>query len=62
MAHLVGRTGTKANSSARRLDRDLQMTTAGNVQGRPRAESSCGLIAHDNALTAKTHRTLGGWR
>ena len=62
MAHFVGRTGTEANSSARSLDRDLQMTTAGNVQGWRRAESSCGLIAHDNTLTAKTHLMLGGWR
>lgn len=25
-------------------------------------ESFYGLVAHDNALTAKTHRMLGGWR
>jgi hypothetical protein len=62
MAHFVSRADTEDICFASRLDRDLQMITAGTVAVGNDAESYCGPVPHEIALTADAYRMLGGWR
>ena len=60
MAHLVSTADTDDIPSVRRLDRDLQMTTGGAVTAGNGAESRCGRVADEIALTAGAYQMLEG--